>query len=218
MSANIPVRAIVFDFGGVLIDWNPWYLYRDYFKDEAAMHAFLNEIEFADWNHEQDRGRPFAEAVVIHSEKYPQHADLIRVYDERWADSIGGAIGATVEILRALKRRGYPLFGLSNWSAEKFVLVRERFPFFDLFDTIVLSGQVKLAKPDPRIFELLLEQTGCRAEECLFIDDAEKNIKAAQALGFQIIHFDSPEQLADELERLDLLESEELAHGNSQGR
>lgn len=199
------IRAIVFDFGGVLVDWNPWYLYRDYFQDESAMHAFLNEIEFADWNHEQDRGRPFAEAVVIHSEKYPQHANLIRVYDERWQDSIGGEISATVEILQALKRRGYPLYGLSNWSAEKFVLVRERFPFFDLFDTIVLSGEVKLAKPDPRIFDLLLAQTHSRAEECLFIDDAEKNIKAAQALGWQTIHFVSPEQLAKELEQRGLL-------------
>lgn len=218
MSTNIPIRAIVFDFGGVLVDWNPWYLYRDYFKDETAMHAFLNEIEFAEWNHEQDRGRPFAEAVVLHSEKYPQYADLIRAYDERWADSIGGEIGATVEILQALKRRGYPLYGLSNWSAEKFVLVRERFPFFDLFDTIVLSGEVKLAKPDPRIFELLLEQTHSRAEECLFIDDAEKNIKVAQTLGWQTIHYRSPEQLADELVRLGLLERGELTNGNSQGR
>lgn len=200
------------------MDWNPWYLYRDYFDDETAMHAFLNEIEFADWNHEQDRGRPFAEAVAVHSAKYPQHAELIRVYDERWADSIGGEIGATVEILQALKRRGYPLYGLSNWSAEKFALVRERYTFFDLFDAIVLSGEVKLAKPDPRIFELLMEQIPFRPPECLFIDDAEKNIKAAQALGWQTIHFVSPEQLAEELKRRGLLEKGEPGNGNSQGR
>lgn len=199
---NETVRAIVFDFGGVLMDWDPWYLYREMFPDKASMHAFLDEIEFAEWNYEQDKGRAFADAVAERTDKFPQHANKIQAYDERWLETIGGDIGGTVEILRGLKRAGYPLYGLSNWSAEKFPLIRDEYPFFALFDGIVLSGEVKLAKPDPRIFELLLQQTGFPAQECLFIDDSETNIRAARALGFQTVHYQSSEQLAKELERL----------------
>jgi 2-haloacid dehalogenase len=199
------IKAIVFDFGGVLVDWNPWYLYRNDFEDEDAMHGFLREIGFAEWNHEQDKGRAFADAVAIHSERFPQHAGMIRAYDERWVESVGGEIAGTVEILRELKRAGYLLYGLSNWSAEKFVFVRERFAFFELFDGIVLSGEVKLAKPEPEIFGLLLAQSGQNAENCLFIDDSEKNIRAAEALGFQTVQFVSPEQLERELRELGVL-------------
>ena len=106
------VRAIVFDFGGVLMDWNPWYLYRNLFPDEASMHEFLNEIEFADWNYEQDKGRTFADAVAERSEKFPHHAEMIRAYDERWIESIGGDISETVEILpRAETRRAIRCMG-----------------------------------------------------------------------------------------------------------
>jgi len=208
-SSSHAVRAIVFDFGGVLMDWNPWYLYRNLFPDETSMHEFLTEIEFADWNYEQDKGRAFADAVAERSEKFPHHADMIRAYDERWIESIGGDISETVEILRGLKRAGYPLYGLSNWSAEKFALIRDRYPFFALFDEIVLSGQVKIAKPDPRIFQLLLDRAGCPAQECLFIDDSETNIKAARALGFQTIQYESPGQLASELEQLGIRRQED---------
>lgn len=205
MNDVLNIRAIVFDFGGVLMDWNPRYLYRQLFDDETAMENFFDEIGFAEWNLEQDKGRAFAVAVASHSEKFPHHAEMIRAYDERWLESVGGEIAETVEILRALKRAGYPLFGLSNWSAEKFALVRAEYEFFDLFDAIVLSGEEKIAKPDARIFEILMEQIDYRAEECLFIDDSATNIAAARALGFQTIQFESPEQLAAELRALGVL-------------
>jgi 2-haloacid dehalogenase len=190
------IRAIVFDFGGVLVDWDPRYVFRGLFADEDAMERWFDEVEFAAWNLEQDRGRTFAEGVAEHSKKFPQHAALLQTYDERWIESIGGEIPGTVEILRALKQAGYPLYGLSNWAQEKFVLVRERYEFFDWFDGILISSEVKMAKPDPNIFALLLRQIGYAAHECLFIDDAQKNIETAEGLGFRAIRYESAEQLA----------------------
>ncbi len=204
-AAN-PVRAIVFDFGGVLIDWNPHYLYHKLIQGgPEAIDRFLAEIEFADWNAQQDKGRPFAEAVAEWSARYPHHAPLIRAYHERWDEMMGEPIQHTVELLRRLKDSGYPVYGLSNWSAETFPMVRTRHEFFGWFDLIVLSGAEKLIKPDPRIFALLLERIGRTAQECLFIDDSEKNILAAHQLGFHTVWFKSPEQLEAELRRLKLL-------------
>lgn len=198
--------AIVFDFGGVLLDWNPRYLYRKLFDDDhEAVERFLNEIGFSEWNLKQDEGRPFAAAVAELSERFPQHADLIRAYDERWEESMGGEIQPTVEILYALKRAGHALYGLSNWSAETFRRIRHKYAFLEVFDAIVLSGEAKVAKPDPRIYALLLDKINRPAEECLFIDDSEANVSAARRLGFRTIRFESPEQLGSELRRLGLL-------------
>jgi 2-haloacid dehalogenase len=198
--------ALVFDFGGVLIDWNPRHLYRKLFADEPdAVERFLTEIGFIEWNALQDKGRPFAVAVAELSEKFPHYGDLIRAYDERWEESITGPIQATVDILRKLKEAKYPLYGLSNWSAETFRRIRHKYSFMDWFDEIVISGEVKLIKPDPRIYSLLLERVGRKAEECLFIDDSEANVITANQLGFKIIRFESPGQLLNELQRLGIL-------------
>jgi len=202
MNSSTTNYVIVFDFGGVLIDWNPRYLYRKLFADENAMEQFFDEIQFPEWNADQDRRPSFAEGVAEHSEKFPHHAEMIRAYDERWTESIGGEIGETVEILRALKAAGHPVYGLSNWSADTFARIRDQFAFLSWLDGIVLSGEVELTKPDPRIFQLLLEKVNRPANECIFIDDAEKNIKAAQALDFHTIHYTSPEQTKRELEAL----------------
>ncbi len=199
------IKAVIFDFGGVLLDWNPGYLYEKLFDVQEAMNKFLVEIDFAKWNTEQDRGRPFAEGVAILSEQFPQYAELIQAYFERWEDSIGGAIPGTVEVLARLKKQGYALYGLSNWSAETYPRVRHQYEFFDWFHSIVLSGEVKLIKPDPKIYELVLDMAGVPAEDCLFIDDSLKNIEAAMALGFMTIHFQSPEQLQVELNKLGIL-------------
>jgi 2-haloacid dehalogenase len=197
---NHPYLAIVFDFGGVLLDWNPRYLYRKLFNgDPNAMERFLTEIGFVEWNLQQDKGRPLAVAVAELSERFPQYADLIQAYDERWPESIAGPIQPTVNILYALKQAGYPLYGLSNWSAETFQRVRHRYAFLDWFETIVVSGDVKLVKPDPRIYSVFLERVGRTAGECLFIDDSEANVAVAGQLGFKTIRFESPEQLAREL-------------------
>lgn len=199
------LKAIVFDFGGVLFDWNPHYLYRKYFNDAEAVERFLSTIGFAEWNAQQDRGRPFAQAVAELSAQFPEHADLIRAYDERWIESLGGAIQPTVDILRSLKEAGYPLYALSNWSAEKYQLVRARYEFLSWFQDIVISGAVKIAKPDPRIFELLLGKIKQPAENCLLIDDSVDNIKVARGLGFATIRLESPEQLRMELVQIGLL-------------
>jgi 2-haloacid dehalogenase len=205
-QTNLPL-AIVFDFGGVLLDWNPRYLYRKVFAgDHAATDRFLAEIGFDEWNLRQDAGRPFAEAVEELCARFPHYCEQIRMYPARYEETLAGPIWGTVEILEALKQRGYSLHAISNWSAETFRLVRPRYAFFDLFETIVISGEVKLAKPDPRIFTLLLEKTGRRAEDCLLIDDSAANIAVAHSLGFQTIHFQSPEGLGDALRQLRILE------------
>ncbi|MBN1145817.1 MAG: HAD family phosphatase [Anaerolineales bacterium] len=198
--------AIVFDFGGVLIDWNPRYLYRKFFDgDERAMEAFLEAIGFHEWNMKQDAGRPFAEAIAEHCQKYPEYCELIRAYEALWEESIAGPIQASVDILNEFKQAGYPLYALSNWSAETFPRARHRFHFLDWFEAIILSGEVGLVKPDPRIFRLLLERLNRRAKQCLIIDDSVGNILAARQLGFRTIHFQSPEQLRREVDRMGIL-------------
>ncbi len=198
--------CIVFDVGGVLIDWDPRYLYRKLFNgDESAMEHFLEEVDFFEWNWQQDAGRPFKIAVAEACKKYPQYCELIQAYDERYLESIGGQIEGTVTILQELKQAGYSLYGLSNWPAEKYILVRPRFAFFDCFETIIVSGEARIAKPDPRIFELLLERAGRTADECLLIDDSMKNLEVAQKIGFQTIHFKSPTQLRIALQEKGIL-------------
>jgi len=193
--------AIVFDFGGVLVQWDPRNLYRKIFNgDTHAMETFLQESKFMEWNLYQDAGRPFSEAVDEFCSRMPQYCELIRMYDQRYEESITGPIWPTVEILRALKEAHYPLYGLSNWPSEKWRLVRPKYDFFGLFDDILISGDVKLAKPDPRIFSLFLDQVGRSAKECLYIDDSPHNIQVSAQMGFQTIHFQSAEQLRSELQ------------------
>jgi 2-haloacid dehalogenase len=200
--------ALVFDFGGVLIEWDPRNLYRKIFNDDlAAVETFLRDSKFMEWNILQDAGRPFSEAVDEFCSRMPQYCELIRAYDQRYEESITGPNWQTVEILRTLKTAGYPLYGLSNWPAEKWRLVRPKYEFFGWFDDILISGEVRLAKPDPRIFTLFLKQIGLPAEQCLYIDDSPHNTEVAGQLGFQTIHFRSAEQLYEELCRRGILKS-----------
>lgn len=203
MQSNI--QAIIFDFGGVLLEWDPHRLYHPYFEGPQQIDQFLSEIDFAAWNAEQDRGRPFAEGVAVLSRQFPHYAHLISAYYEKWEDSIVGPIAGTVDILRRLKRAGYPLYGLSNWSAETYPRVRDRYDFFELFNEIILSGDVRMNKPEPAIFDLTLHRIGRQAQECLLIDDTERNIRTAREMGFVTVHFYSPTQLEADLLRLNLL-------------
>ena len=150
-------------------------------------------------------GRPFAEAVASLAKQFPQHANLINAYQENWRESITGIIDGTVELLEKLKQTGISLYGLSNWSTETFGMVRNEFEFFNLFDEILLSGEVKLIKPEPEIFEVFLQRISRPASECLFIDDSEPNIITARKMGFDTVHFISPEHLKNELEVRQLL-------------
>jgi len=203
---NSHVKAIIFDFGGVLVGWDPRNLYRRFFPEQPqAMEDFLTEVNFMEWNALQDKGRSFAEGVNILSQQFPHHANLIRAYHENWSESITGPIEGTVELLRALKEKRYIVYGLSNWSAETFPIVRHEFDFLSLFDGVILSGEVNLVKPDPAIFELCLQRIGKPANECLFIDDSQTNILAAKQLGFDTVQFISPEHLKSELQARQLL-------------
>lgn len=200
------IKAIIFDFGGVLLHWDPRNLYRRYFNGQTqAMEAFLEKIDFYNWNAQQDLGRPFIEGIAEHSIMHPEFAHLFQAYFEHWEDSIVGEIRGTVAILETLRKKNFPLFGLSNWSAETYPRAEKIYPFFEWFDDIVLSGEVGLNKPDPAIFTLLLDRIGFSAAECILIDDTLLNIKAAKELGFNTIHFSSPEKLYVELTRLAVL-------------
>jgi len=201
-----PIKAIIFDFGNVLLEWNPRYVYQRYFpNDPEGMEHFLEEVDFMNWNAQQDKGRTFAEGVALLSEQFPHYSGLIQAYHDNWRDSIGTSYTGTVKLLKKLKQTGYRVYGLSNWSAETFPYARQKYDFFELLDDMVISGQVGHIKPDPEIFHILLGKIGRPAQECLFIDDALTNIHQAQKMGFQTIHFQSSGQLEVELRKLNLL-------------
>lgn len=200
------IKAIIFDFGNVLIEWDPRNVYKRYFPDDPdGMELFLKEVNFMEWNMLQDKGRPFKEGVAVLSEQFPHHSHLIQAYHDHWIDSVGASITGTIEILKQLKQAGYPLYGLSNWSAETFPHVREKYDFFDLLDGMVISGEVGHIKPDPEIFRLLLAKIRRPAQECLLIDDSLANIDQAKSMGFAVIHFQTAEQLAAALQELEIL-------------
>ncbi len=202
---NAP-SVVVFDLGGVLIDWNPRHLYRSLFDgDDEQMEWFLANVTTPDWNSEQDRGRPWAEAVSTLVALHPDRADLIRAFHERWTEMLGGAHEDTVAVLDRLRPSGVRLFALTNWSAETFVHAAERFPFLAWFEGVVVSGQERMTKPDPRIFQLLLDRYELDPSRVLFIDDHAPNVRAAAALGMDAIQFADAERLESELVKRGLL-------------
>jgi 2-haloacid dehalogenase len=199
-------RAVVFDLGGVLIDWNPRYLYRTIFGDDtAAMEHFLTHVCSPAWNHQQDAGRSFTDGCAELVRAFPDKRPLIVAWRERFDETLGGAITGTVEILAALRARGVPLYALSNWWAETFPIARARFDFLGWFDGIVISGELGVAKPDPRIFVHLLETYHLRADVTVFVDDLPVNVAAAAAAGMQTILFTDPAALGEALRKLDLV-------------
>jgi 2-haloacid dehalogenase len=198
------IKQVVFDFGGVLVDWNPRHLYKTVFSDEAAMEHFLENICTEDWNLEQDRGRPLAEGTRLLQEKYPAYHNLIEMFYGQWEKMLLGDIPGNVAALYSIKEK-YPVYGLTNWSAETFPVALERFPFFGVFDGIVVSGEEKMIKPDRQFFQLLLDRYNITAPHTLFIDDNPKNIKAADAMGFTTIHIQEQTNLLKELRKIGLL-------------
>jgi 2-haloacid dehalogenase len=199
-------NTVIFDLGGVLIDWNPRHLFRKIFVgDEAGMEAFLAEVCNGHWNEQQDAGRSFAEGVKEAIARHPDKEAQIRAYWDRWIETLGGPLPETVAILTALRAGGVPLYALTNWSAETFPLARPLYPFLDWFKGIVVSGEEKLIKPDPRIYRLLLDRYGVAPDAAIYIDDNARNAAAATDLGLHGIHFTSPDALRRELEALGLL-------------
>lgn len=195
-------RAVVFDLGGVLIDWNPRHLYRKLLPDEASVEAFLAEVCTADWNYQQDAGRTVAEAVAELSARHPDRAELIAAYYGRWEEMLGGAIEEAVAVLEELAAARVPLYALTNWSRETFPIARRRFGFLERFRGIVVSGEERAAKPDPRIYRALIERYQLDPAACLFIDDVERNADGARAAGMEAMVYTSAaalrRRLADE--------------------
>ncbi len=189
----------VFDVGGVLLDWNPRYLYRKLIPDEAEMEAFLATVCAPDWNLAQDAGRSWADAVAERTRQFPEQAALIRAYDERWQEMVPRAFDDTVSILEELKRAGRRLYSITNFSAEKFDLEREIWLFLNWFDGIVVSGEIGQVKPHPAIYQRLLDTYDLNAEDCLFIDDVQANVDGARAVGMHAHQFISAEGLRQAL-------------------
>jgi 2-haloacid dehalogenase len=198
--------VVVFDLGGVLIDWDPRHLYRKLFAgDEAAMEHFLATVCTHEWNRCQDAGRSFAEGASLLKAEHPDKAELIDAYGARFDEMMAGPIFGSVEILAELRERGTPLYGLTNWSIETYPPARQRFAFLSWFRGILVSGEVGVIKPDPQIFELLIERFAIDPEHAVYIDDVEANVIAATPFGIHAVHFTTPAALRDELVGLGLL-------------
>lgn len=199
MTQGQGVDTIVFDIGGVLLDWDPRHLYRKLFADEAAREWFLTHVCTPDWNREQDRGRPWSEAVAGLTRAFPEWSAEIAAFDTRWSETVAGPIEGSVDILRRLHADGAPLYAITNFSAEKFELARARFDFLSLFRGVIVSAEEKLLKPDPAIYQMLLSRYGLAAARCLFIDDVQHNVDAARAIGMQAARFVDPPTLRRDL-------------------
>lgn len=196
------IKNIIFDFGGVVMDWDPRYFFKTYFNDDEKMEFFLKNIAVDEWNIEQDRGRSLQEGTEILIEKHPDWEKEIRAYYDNWPIMLKSDIPKNVEVLRKLEGK-FHLYGLTNWSEETFPFALENYDFFDVFEgKIVVSGTEKLIKPDPEIFKVLLNRYSLKAEESVFIDDNAKNIATAKSLGFITIHIKPETDLGEELRSL----------------
>lgn len=194
------VDTIVFDLGGVLIDWNPRHLYSKLFADKTEMESFLTNVCHGDWNEQQDAGRPFSQAIDELIPLHPKYESMIRAYRDRWPEMISGAIEGTVEILTRIREtRRYRLYALTNWSAETFPLAQKRFEFLHWFEGVVVSGEEKMIKPDARFFKILETRHGVEPTKAVFIDDNPKNVAAADGLGYKTVRFVDPSDLRSRL-------------------
>jgi 2-haloacid dehalogenase len=209
MTFDLPAAdrptAVVFDLGGVLIDWNPRHLYRQLIADEEEMERFVREVVSPEWNLEHDRGRSFADGIAQLSAEHPDQVDLITAFRDRWPEMLGGAIEPTVEILAELRAAHVRLLALTNWSAETFPIGAARFPFLAWFEAVIVSGEERLVKPDPAIFRLLTERHGLKPGRTVFVDDLAANVAAAADLGFRALQFTDAPSLRRELVALGLL-------------
>ncbi|MBM4250820.1 MAG: HAD family phosphatase [Deltaproteobacteria bacterium] len=196
-------HQVIFDLGNVLIRWDPRNLYRKIFgEDVQGMEWFLANVCNPAWNDRLDAGQSFAAAVAERIAEFPDHAELIRAYHERWFETLGEPINANVEVLADLKRLGYRVHALTNWSAETFYPAKKLFPFLTWFDGVVVSGEEGLVKPDSRIYKRLLERYQIDAASAVFIDDVTRNVEAARQLGITTVQFVDGVDLRQELRQL----------------
>jgi 2-haloacid dehalogenase len=206
MTDDTPaITTVVFDLGGVLIDWDPRYLYRKLMAEDEV-EPFLAEIGFFAWNHAQDAGGPWSDAVEALATEHPHRRDLIAAFPDRFPETLGGAIEGTVALLDELRRAGTRLLALTNWSSETFPVARDTFGFLEHFEGIVVSGEEGVGKPDPALFQILLERYALVPHQTVFIDDSAANVSAAAELGLVALRFSDPGRLRADLSRLGLLD------------
>lgn len=200
------IDTVVFDLGGVLVDWNPYYLYRKLLNSEESIQEFFEKVCTSDWNEEQDGGRSLQEGTELLVARFPDKADLIRAYYSRWEEMLGGPIQGTVDLLAALRATpGRRTYALTNWSAETFPIALERYDFLHWFDGRLVSGEEKTRKPFPEIYATLVQRFSIDPHRAIYIDDNLRNLPPAAAIGFTTLHFTSPEQLSRDLKRLSVL-------------
>jgi 2-haloacid dehalogenase len=197
------IETVIFDLGGVLIDWNPRYLYRKILKDEDQVTWFLENICTSEWNDEQDAGRSFEEATQVLLAKHPDWAEPIKAWYGRWQETVGGPIGETVDILKTIRdSRKYRLFALTNWSAETFPWALDNFEFLHWFEGIVVSGRENTRKPFADFYHILFSRYRIDPQKAVFIDDNIKNVKGASDVGLHTVHFETPSKLRQQLLQL----------------
>ena len=200
------INTVIFDLGGVLIDWNPRYVYRTIFKSEEEIDWFFENIATHDWNENQDAGYPLDAATEDLIKKHPDWEKEIRAYYGRWTEMLGGPIEATVEIFKELKQLPQiKTYALTNWSAETFPIALERYDFLHWFDGRLVSGEEKTRKPFAEIYQKIIDRFSIDPHKAIFIDDNLRNIKGAEILGIRGIHFIDPFQLRNELKEMGLL-------------
>jgi 2-haloacid dehalogenase len=199
------IDAVVFDVGGVLLDWDPRHLYRKLFDDEQEMERFLAELCTVEWHAQHDRGVPAEQSCAELAAEHPEYAELIHAWSQRTEEMIAGTIDGSIEILRELKDAGIRCYALTNMEAETYPLRAARYEFMSWFDGTVVSAHEGVIKPEREIFERLLTRYGLEPARTLMIDDSRRNVEAAAGLGMQTVHYTSPAQLRGELERFGLL-------------
>mgnify|MGYP001792601605 CR=1 FL=1 len=203
-TSDIALDAVIFDIGNVLLDWDARRVYRPLGMSDDEIAAFFERVNFSDWNLEQDRGRTFADGVEALATEFPQARDLIARYDTHWIESVSGPIQGTVDVLNALIAAEVPVHAITNFSAEKYPGEAERWPFLNQFGVTIVSGEEMVIKPNPAIYQILLERAGLVAERTVFIDDSPKNVEGARAVGMHAIHFTTPADLREALRMFDL--------------
>jgi 2-haloacid dehalogenase len=189
------IKNVIFDFGCVLVYWSQHNLYDTHFGSKEKTDWFVDNICTWEWNNQTDLGKSFAESVAEKVAEYPEWETEIRMYWERWEDMLNGEVPGMKEWICELKNAGYKVYGLSNWSHETFPMVKDKYEAFSMMDGIVMSGEELIAKPDLRIYKILLERYGLKAEECIFIDDRKENIIAGEQVGIRGIIFEDCEQV-----------------------
>ena len=198
------IKNVIFDVGRVLIGWDPYLLYREVFANDEKIDSFFKKIDFYNWNLSMDKGKSFEQGVAEKTKEFPELSKEIMLFDKGWEKTVESELSEPVEVLKKLKKAGYPVYALTNFSAEKFALTLNRFEFFKNFDGIVVSAEEKTVKPEAKIFEILCQRYALKPEECLFIDDSEINIEGAKKLGFKTILFKYPDLLEPQIKSFGL--------------